>query len=76
MAQTATQLLRKEVSRLGTRSRFYYDVMELIDKAEKIEKEQMIYFGNQCQMVQNVSDGDEATFLCTSEELFEETFKK
>ena len=42
MAQTATQLLRKEVSKLGTRSRFYHDVMELIDKAEKIEKEQII----------------------------------
>ena len=42
MAQTATQLLRKDVGKLGTRSRFYYDVMELIDKAEKIEKEQIV----------------------------------
>ena len=42
MAQTATQLLRKEVSKLGTRSRFYHDVMELIDKAEKIENEQIL----------------------------------
>ena len=42
MAQTATQLLRKEVGKLGTRSRFYHDVMELIDKAEKIEKEQIV----------------------------------
>jgi hypothetical protein len=42
MAQTATQWLRKEVSKLGTRSRFYHDVMELIDEAEKKEKEQII----------------------------------
>jgi hypothetical protein len=41
MAQTATQWLRKEVSKLGTRSRFYHDVMELIDKAEKQEKGQI-----------------------------------
>ena len=27
MAQTATQWLRKEVSKLGTRSRFYHDVI-------------------------------------------------
>jgi len=39
--QTATQWLRKEVSKLGTRSRFYHDVMELIDEAEKREKEQI-----------------------------------
>ena len=39
---TATQLLRKDVSKIGTRSRFYHDVMELIDKAEKREKEQII----------------------------------
>jgi len=42
MAQTATQWLRKEISKLGTRSRFYHDVMGLIDEAEKKEKEQII----------------------------------
>jgi hypothetical protein len=41
MAQTATQWLRKEVSKLGTRSRFYHDVMELIDEAEKKGEEQI-----------------------------------
>ena len=39
--QTATQWLRKEVSKLGTRSRFYHDVMELIDEAEKKGEEQI-----------------------------------
>jgi len=42
MAQTATQWLRKEVSKLGTRSRFYHDVMGLIDEAEKKGEEQII----------------------------------
>jgi hypothetical protein len=41
MAQTATQWLRKEVSKLGTRSRFYHDVMGLIDEAEKKGEEQI-----------------------------------
>ena len=41
MAQTATQWLRKEISKLGTRSRFYHDVMGLIDEAEKKGEEQI-----------------------------------
>jgi hypothetical protein len=49
--QTATQWLRKEISKLGTRSRFYHDVMGLIDEAEKREKKQIIdSFGVGCQV--------------------------
>ena len=74
---TATQLLRKDVSKIGTRSRFYHDVMELIDKAEKREKEQIIDFGKNCQMIHDVEYGDGAvTFLFTPEELYQHTFKK
>jgi hypothetical protein len=66
--QTATQWLRKEVSKLGTRSRFYHDVMELIDEAEKKEKKNIMN-GVKSQCI--YSNAQEV-----SEQYYNEVFKK
>jgi N12 class adenine-specific DNA methylase len=69
MAQTATQWLRKEVSKLGTRSRFYHDVMGLIDEAEKKEKEQI------AKAYDTFVLDDNSNFM-TAEQYYNETFNK
>ncbi len=52
---------------------------ELLNKyqvAVYIQKQQMIDFGNKCQMVHDVEYGDGAvTFLSTPQEIYEQTYK-
>jgi hypothetical protein len=68
MAQTATQWLRKEVSKLGTRSRFYHDVMGLIDEAEKKEKEHI------AKAYDTFVLDDNSNFM-TAEQYYNETYQ-
>ena len=70
MTQTATQWLRKEISKLGTRSRFYHDVMGLIDEAEKKEKGQMSNFANE------YADAVMGGCIKRAEQYYNETFNK
>ena len=74
MAQTATQWLRKEISKLGTRSRFYHDVMELIDEAEKKGEEQIKEAFNQGEN-NSVDYFNPENRIKESEQYYNETYK-
>ena len=77
--KTAVEWLMSNLPELGKYIPFgiSFEILAKSQQAKELEKQQMIDFGKKCQMVHDVEYGDGAvTFLCTPEELYEQTYKK